>query len=272
MRHSYFFFFLLVLLFSISLVTQVTLVSAEWQIDIGEDYEVDNWGVQIVPEEAPINYSLIPTINSSEYWDGLNTPADILTSLLNNDAGFISTPSPWNRSGTDVFLANTNDEVGIGDTTPQNPLEVVGGVLIRSAVGEGNNAPENGLWVEEEVYIGGVGVANDELCMYEPAPNNYVTMRMFSADNGGGSTNGFMIRGGVSLTNNTEIWNYENGSLVFGTFNQNVFNITRDREAIFSGMVQADDYYSGDGTQGYTGTCTSDTDIVVKDGLIVSCA
>jgi len=33
-------------------------------------------------ESVPINYSLIPTVNSSDYWDGLATPADIVHSLL----------------------------------------------------------------------------------------------------------------------------------------------------------------------------------------------
>ena len=35
-------------------------------------------------ENIPINYSLIPSVNSSDFWDGLNTPADIDHSLLAN--------------------------------------------------------------------------------------------------------------------------------------------------------------------------------------------
>lgn len=36
--------------------------------------------------------------------------------------------------------------------------------------------------------------------------------------------------------------------------------------------IQAQDYYSGDGTQGYTGTCASGTTLTVKDGLVTGCA
>ncbi len=38
------------------------------------------------------------------------------------------------------------------------------------------------------------------------------------------------------------------------------------------GTLQADDYYSGDGTQGMTDTCADGTDLVIKDGLVVSCS
>ncbi|KKK70971.1 hypothetical protein LCGC14_2918640, partial [marine sediment metagenome] len=34
----------------------------------------------------------------------------------------------------------------------------------------------------------------------------------------------------------------------------------------------ADDYYSGDGTQGYTGSCGSGTTLTIKDGLITGCS
>lgn len=38
------------------------------------------------------------------------------------------------------------------------------------------------------------------------------------------------------------------------------------------GAVYANDYYSGDGTQGYTGSCAIGTALTVKDGLITACA
>lgn len=34
--------------------------------------------------------------------------------------------SSWNRTGTNVHLANSGDNVGIGTTTPQNTLNVIG--------------------------------------------------------------------------------------------------------------------------------------------------
>lgn len=38
------------------------------------------------------------------------------------------------------------------------------------------------------------------------------------------------------------------------------------------GSMQANDYFSGDGTQGMTGTCGSGTTLTVKDGLITGCS
>jgi|GEM_PF-4766599 len=42
----------------------------------------------------------------------------------------ISTETYWNRTGTDVYLANTGDNVGIGTTNPSHELNVVGSVNI----------------------------------------------------------------------------------------------------------------------------------------------
>ncbi len=39
----------------------------------------------------------------------------------------------------------------------------------------------------------------------------------------------------------------------------------------FTGKLRATDYYSGDGTQGMTGTCAYNSPLNVKDGLIVGC-
>jgi len=37
-------------------------------------------------------------------------------------------------------------------------------------------------------------------------------------------------------------------------------------------IIKGGDYYSGDGTQGFTGSCASTTTLTVKDGLITACA
>lgn len=39
-----------------------------------------------------------------------------------------------------------------------------------------------------------------------------------------------------------------------------------------NGTMKADDYYSGDGTIGFTGTCAAATTLTVKDGLITGCS
>lgn len=48
--------------------------------------------------------------------------------VRSNATGFVNSTS-WNRTGTDVFFANTGDNVGIG-TTPTNKLTVNGSTLI----------------------------------------------------------------------------------------------------------------------------------------------
>ena len=41
--------------------------------------------------------------------------------------GIIASSTSWNRSGTDVYLANTDDSVGIGTDNPGAKLQVSGG-------------------------------------------------------------------------------------------------------------------------------------------------
>lgn len=53
------------------------------------NFEDRSYGLGKDPELAvPINYSLIPTVNSSDYWDNLDLPQDIQYSALNADADF----------------------------------------------------------------------------------------------------------------------------------------------------------------------------------------
>lgn len=72
---------------------------------------------------VPINYSLIPTTNSSDYWDSLDTPADIsyddlsggdvnalgyygyFNGILGVIGSLIMDGDPWYLSGTDLELA-----------------------------------------------------------------------------------------------------------------------------------------------------------------------
>lgn len=54
--------------------------------------------------------------NSSNFWDDLDTPSDIPDGIFNSTS--------WNRSGTDVFLANPDDFVGFGTSDPDKHLEI----------------------------------------------------------------------------------------------------------------------------------------------------
>lgn len=51
------------------------------------------------------------------------------------------------------------------------------------------------------------------------------------------------------------------------------FGISNSEKVRINGSgIKANDYYSGDGTQGMTGSCGSATTLTVKDGLITSCS
>ena len=50
------------------------------------------------------------------------------------------------------------------------------------------------------------------------------------------------------------------------------YNAVTDIFEVDEAGLQADDYYSGDGTQGMTGSCASGTTLTVKDGLITACS
>jgi hypothetical protein len=150
----------------------------------------------------------------------------------------------WTTDGTTIYN-KTMSGLGLGVDSPHvvNMLDVEGGVAIRSSIYEDTVAPDNGLFVEEEVYIGGSGIANDELNMYEPAPSNFVTTRMSSADTGSGASNGFKLELGTAASNSTTIWNYENGSMIFGTNNKLAMTITNETNVIVVGNVTASNFF-----------------------------
>lgn len=119
---------------------------------------------------SPINYSTIPTVNNSDYWNGLNIPADISASDITDDGVWrvldnhtfngavymknglavgISNPAGadagnldvwtnqrWRQSdGTSVGYFDVDAiRLGIGTTSPLYPLHVVG-----ENATEGNN-------------------------------------------------------------------------------------------------------------------------------------
>jgi len=86
-------------------------------------------------------------VNSADLWDALDSPSDILTSLLNNDVGWVTSQnglinsSSWLRSGTNVFLHHMGDMVGIGTSSPTHKLNVVG-----SGNFTGNITANNGVF------------------------------------------------------------------------------------------------------------------------------
>ena len=77
------------------------------------------------------------------YWNSTHslfnkTYADTLYYALNNPYGYynstnlppLANSTAWNRSGTNVFLANSGDNVGIGTTAPTYKLQVAGNAYV----------------------------------------------------------------------------------------------------------------------------------------------
>ncbi len=100
----------------------------------------DNENLPKVTREPPtvITFDNVTgSVNSSIWWNGMNA---INTTQMENNGGVLNilvswlesliegsfNSTSWNRSGTNVFLANTGDNVGIGTSTPQNTLNVLG--------------------------------------------------------------------------------------------------------------------------------------------------
>ncbi len=76
------------------------------------------------------------SVNSSTYWNGMNL---INSTQMENNAGVLNilvswldsliessfNSTAWQRSGTNVFLQNIGDKVGIGTTTPHGTLHIL---------------------------------------------------------------------------------------------------------------------------------------------------
>lgn len=77
-----------------------------------------------IAERWNTNIGLLDGVNATQF---LN-----IIELLNIDTSWLGefvlsqNSSTWNRSGTDTFLANTGDNVGIGTTDPVGKLNVIG--------------------------------------------------------------------------------------------------------------------------------------------------
>jgi len=63
----------------------------------------------------------------------------------------IQNSSAWNRSGTNVFLANSGDKVGIGTTTPTHELNVVGDANVTENLYIGGNLYSNYSYSKNQV-------------------------------------------------------------------------------------------------------------------------
>ena len=113
-------------------------------------------------ETIPINYSLIPTVNSSDYWDGLSSPSDISHPLLDNlewsVAGHTIDENIDMNGYTFTELENViiNDGSYLGSWGTN--LKIANPLIPIGALDLGTTAyPWEDLYLSENVYGGGTG-------------------------------------------------------------------------------------------------------------------
>lgn len=72
----------------LSLFLIVILIGFVQAVDISQNNGENGFGVYIEPSDPPTDFS-IQNVNSSEYWDNLDTPADINTGDLTDDNTYV---------------------------------------------------------------------------------------------------------------------------------------------------------------------------------------
>ena len=107
---------LLFLLFCFILIFIVGIVAAGMEIDasVSSDGIVSKLNLPV----TPTNFSLLPTVNSSDFWDDLDTPADILGSSINNDLNWINWFQNWTDGAGASNDLTTSGEGGFGGLMP----------------------------------------------------------------------------------------------------------------------------------------------------------
>ncbi|MBL7131442.1 MAG: hypothetical protein ISS45_08600 [Candidatus Omnitrophica bacterium] len=115
--------------------------------------------------------------------------------------GMDNTPAPddfiisqTNNANPPEFIITTTGNVGIGTTTPQNKLDIEGGVAIGSVLSGSFTAPSNGAIIQGNVGIGtGVPATSAKLDIYSTTGALLVPRMTLAQRNGLTAVNGMII-------------------------------------------------------------------------------
>lgn len=208
----------------------VLTISFSFALEVGIDSEL---GIDLIPD-VPINYSLIPTVNSSDFWDDLDSPADIShADLLNLE---------WSVAGHTI---DTNIDMNDNQLTDMSILILSAGGYMGSWDGElefaSNVSPYSSLYYDLgsgtnrwlNLYVQNINA--EYIGAFNLVASENVTANYFVGD--GSLLTG--ISGGVPrwLNNSNNI--YLNSS-----YPQNINisgNATFGGGAIFKGAIEGDD-------------------------------
>jgi len=175
----------------------------------------------------------------------INTTGDVTATHFYGDASGMTGISALGNGWTNTSTHTTTklNASCAGNFTVEGNLSVDGGIIFKGAVNESV-----------------MGYSNVRLGVYAGTPR--VTFEtggtLWEIDNGGG---GLRFINGLTYE---AIMRVLNKSVQVGDA-YNAYNLT------VYGNTTSTNYFSGDGSQGMTGSCASDTELVIKDGLVISC-
>ena len=106
MRFSLFFIFIVFLVLSFSLVSALN----GFGID---DPTLPKLNQEPYARVREVNYSLVPTVNSSDFWDDLDTSADISTGDLTDDNTYVEVAGDTMTGDLDIDNSGSNSEITI---------------------------------------------------------------------------------------------------------------------------------------------------------------
>ncbi|MEA3430301.1 MAG: DUF2341 domain-containing protein [Nanoarchaeota archaeon] len=177
-------------------------------------------------------------------------------------------------SCTPRLFITDEGKIGIGTTTPSAKLDVSGNIVMDDTAYL--NIEKRGL-----NFSSLTGGAYNDFYTYPSFYFNTTDIAPFLPSRFGIFDGAFGIMNSDSDTQSLSFiatTNQGDGELITDVlemvYNNTAatFEITGADNYSVDGTFQADDYYSGDGTQGYTGSCGSGTTLTVKDGLITGCS